>query len=83
MNITRKVKLQLLAFATVGTVALLIVAISYPGDSRDAGHQGRLHGDAQSGGQRWSVQEFERHLSGVTVGRVDEVRLTRTASRPP
>ena len=81
IDITRKVKLQLLAFATVGTVALLIIGHQLSGDSRDAGHRKYTVtlNLAASGGL-----EFERHLSG-RHRRAGSTRSDspRTASRPP
>ena len=75
MNITRKVKLQLLAFAVVGTVALLIVAISYlavPGMLGIGKYTVTLN-LAASGGL---YQNSNVTYRGVTVGRVESVRLT-------
>ncbi len=75
MNITRKVKLQLLAFATVGTVALLIVAISYlaiPAMLGIGKYTVTLNLAASGGLYKNSNVTYR----GVTVGRVDEVRLT-------
>ncbi|MFZ2238413.1 MAG: MlaD family protein [Gordonia amarae] len=75
MNITRKVRLQLLAFAVVGTVALLIVAISYlavPGMLGIGKYKVTLNLAASGGLYKNSNVTYR----GVTVGRVDSVKLT-------